>query len=271
MMKIKNFNDYTTLKYSIFDWDDNILYMPTKIYLDRMINGKWVPIETTANRFHDYIADNKTRMRNNSYEETFEEQMDYGPRGDKSLLIDTIKAVKNESFGPSWDDFIQSLVDGRIFLIITARGHEPASIRKAVEWIIYNYLSDSQRHEMEENLLRFHKLFGDNPDGVIEYYLENCDFVGIMSDYFRKTFGVPDMKISQLVGYGKSLVIKRFLNKIREYSKQLGFPVKVGFSDDRRRTVDDVIEFLSGEKSLDEPIEYYVFDTSGKGKKKIKI
>ena len=32
------------LKYYIFDWDDNILHMPTYIHLERRLaNGSWVP------------------------------------------------------------------------------------------------------------------------------------------------------------------------------------------------------------------------------------
>lgn len=271
MPKIKKFNDYKTLRYSIFDWDDNILYMPSVVHLDIFRKGKWVPVDIPNHQFHEIIATEKTRMRDGGYQNTFEEMSDIGPRGNKAFLLDTIEAVKNRDFGPSWDDFIYSIVDGRIFLIITARGHEPQSIRKSVKWIIKNYLSDEQKEDMKENLSRFHELFGDDPKDVIEHYLDNCDYVGVMSDYFKETFKVPDMKISQLVGYGKSLVIKRFLNRIREYSRKLGLPAKVGFSDDRKRTVDDVIEFLSGEKSLDEPIEYYVFDTSGKEKKKMKL
>jgi hypothetical protein len=270
---IKKYNEYNpkTLSYSIFDWDDNLLYMPSIVHLDKLVRDEWVPIDVPASEFHEVIATNKTRMRNNNYNETFEEQMDLGPRGPKAFLLDTKKAIRLGDFGPSWDDFIYSLIDGRIFLIITARGHEPESIRKAVEWIIENYLSKEQKIEMQKNLKRFHKLFDEEPENIIEHYLDRCDYVGVMSSYFKKTFEVPEMKISQLVGYGKSLVIKRFINKIRKSSKKLGLPAKVGFSDDRKRTVDDVIEFLSGEKSLDEPIEYYVFDTSRKTKKKIKI
>jgi hypothetical protein len=230
-----------------------------------------VAVDIPASQFHNYIGSKKTRMRNNNYHETFEEQSDTGPRGNKAFLLDTIKGIKHGLFGPSWDDFIHSLVDGRIFLIITARGHEPESLRKGVEWIIYNYLTDAQREEMENNCRKFHKLFGDDPDDIIGHYLDKCDYVGVMSDYFKETFDVPNMKISQLVGYGKSMVIKRFLNRIKKSSRKLGIPVKVGFSDDRKRTVDDVIEFFSGEKSLDEPIEYYVFDTSDRDKRKIKI
>lgn len=268
---IKNFDEFKILKFGLFDWDDNLLYMSTTVHLDRYVHGEWVAVDIPASQFNKYISNEKTRMRNNNFKETFLEQTDVGPRGDKSFLLDTIKAIKHGHFGPSWDDFIQSLVDGRIFLIITARGHEPSSMRKAVEWIIYNYLSEEQRYKMEKNLIRFHELFGENPDNIIDHYLDNCDYVGVMSDYFKRNFNLPEMKISKLVGLGKSLVIKRFINRIKQYSKASGIPAKVGFSDDRKRTIDDVTEFLSGEKSLDDPIEYYVFDTSGKEKKKIKI
>jgi len=279
---IKKYNTYikedfseNVLRYSIFDWDENILFMSSVIHLDRFVHGEWVSIDIPTSQFNYYISSEKTRMRNGNYHETFIEQSDTGPRGDKAFLLDTIKAIKNKDFGPSWEDFIYSLIDGRIFLIITARGHEPNSIRKAIEWIIYNYLSDDQLDEMKENLMRFHKLFGDSPSDIIEHYLDKCDYVGIMSDYFRYTFDVPDMKMSQLVGHGKSLAIKRFIDRIREYSKKVGLPAKVGFSDDRSKTVRDVGEFLSGEKSWDVmnnmPIDYYIFDTSGKDKKKIRI
>jgi hypothetical protein len=270
---IKIFEDYELehLRYSIFDWDDNVLYMPTIVHLDKLVDDEWVPIDISTSDFHHYITSEKTRMRNKSFQQTFEEQTDKGPRGSNAFVLDTIKSVKTKKFGPSWEDFIHSLVDGRIFLIITARGHEPPTIRRAVEWIIENYLTDYQKDLMEKNLSKYHELFGDSPENVIEHYLDRCDYVAVMSDYFKDTFDVPDMKISQLVGYGKSLVIKRFLNKVRKSSKLLGIPAKVGFSDDRKRTVDDVIEFLSGEKSIDEPIEYYVFDTSGRDKRRIKI
>jgi hypothetical protein len=267
----KKSEEIIELRFSLFDWDDNLLYMPTIVHLDKYENGKWTPIDISTSDFHYYITSKKTRMRNNSFHETFKEQTDDGPRGNKAFVLDTIKAVKNKQFGPSWYDFIHSLVDGRIFLIITARGHEPLTIRKAVEWIIENYLTEEQKEEMKKNLFKYCKLFGNDAENIIEHYLDRCDYVAIMSNYFKETFDVPDMKISQLVGYGKYLVIKRFLNKVRKSSKLLGMPAKVGFSDDRKRTVDDVIEFLSGEKSIDEPIEYYVFDTSRKNKIRIKL
>jgi len=272
---IKKFKEHSKeLRYSIFDWDENLLFMPTIIHMEINRGGRWDPIDISCDKFSEFIHKG-ARFRNKSYKDTFVDMSDDGPNGDKAFLKDTIKAIKDGKFGPSWKDFIYSLVDGRVFLIITARGHEPESIRKAVRWIIENYLTDKQREEMKNNLMKFHKLFGHKPEDAIEHYLDLCEYVGVMSDYFAKNFDVPDMRLSQMVGYGKSLAIKRFLNKIRKSSKAVGLPAKVGFSDDRRKTIDDVEEFLSGEKSLDalnnHDIKYYLFDTSGKDKRKIRL
>jgi len=36
-------------KYYIFDWDDNILHMPTKIRLEHLeADGSWCPVEVVA-------------------------------------------------------------------------------------------------------------------------------------------------------------------------------------------------------------------------------
>ena len=39
-------------KYYIFDWDDNILHMPTKIRMEHLgEDGKWVPVEMSTATF----------------------------------------------------------------------------------------------------------------------------------------------------------------------------------------------------------------------------
>jgi hypothetical protein len=46
---------------------------------------------------------------------------------------------------PSWKKFINVLENGYLFTLITARGHGPEAIRKGIEWIIDNYLTDEQK------------------------------------------------------------------------------------------------------------------------------
>ena len=44
------------------------------------------------------------------------------------------------------------LINGSLFAIITARGHEKNTIRKTIEWIIDNVLVDSEKITMYNNL-----------------------------------------------------------------------------------------------------------------------
>ena len=48
-------------KYYIFDWDDNILHMPTKIRMEHREdeNGEWTPVEVSTSTFALVRADEK--------------------------------------------------------------------------------------------------------------------------------------------------------------------------------------------------------------------
>lgn len=259
------------LKFSIFDVDDNLLYMSSPVYLDIYDNGEWKPIEIPHYKTNEFIKKYRTRLRNRSFFDSFKEQSDEGKYGNDAFTIDVKNSIKRKMFGPSWDDFIKTLIEGRIFLIVTGRGQESESLKKGIRWIIFNYLNNEERSIMKENLSKFYDLFGGNQGNIIENYLDNCEFVGVMSKGFKNNHDIPKMNIGDYLSYAKSLVIKNFLKRIKEYGKKLEMPVKVGFSDDRTKTIEYVAKFMSGEKSIEEPIEYYLFDTSGGGKRKIKI
>jgi hypothetical protein len=36
-----------------FDWDDNILFMPTQIYLEKRVGKGWVPISVSTEEFRE--------------------------------------------------------------------------------------------------------------------------------------------------------------------------------------------------------------------------
>ena len=40
------------LKYYMFDWDDNILHMPTRIYLERRTAEGWEPVSRDCTVCH---------------------------------------------------------------------------------------------------------------------------------------------------------------------------------------------------------------------------
>jgi len=261
----------------MFDWDDNILTLLTKILIDRLVGGNWNKDEVSSAVFRDIRNDlNKyangeesdLRYRNNDPDQAFSGFRDFGPHGDSIFLNDTIEAIELGNFGPVWKKFIKCLVNGNIFMIITARGHEPNTIKKAVEWIIFNYMSDNKRNAMCENLRLYNEKFGiddfnlsDNE--LIKHYLSNCEFIGVQSQYFQDRFyhvgasGSPEQ--------GKEIAIGSFVKKINEYGKLIDSKVSVGFSDDDLGTVNHIHSFIKERLSLDIPTVNYNLYYTGDG------
>ena len=145
-------------------------------------------------------------------------------------MEDAKKAVLNGDFGPSFLDFINTLINGNIFLIITARGHEPETMKHFVKWLICNYMTQEQRDKMQLNLKKFQKIFKSS-DVTIKSYLDTCEFIGIMSNYFKERFG-KDFETNNSVEEGKEIAINEFLHKLEKFATKIGAKLKVGFSDD---------------------------------------
>lgn len=261
------------LEYYMFDWDDNILVMPSVIHVDHLVDGVWTPEDLSTAEFaevrteiarHTKGEQTEWKLRNDSYKDTYCEFRDYGKRGQTAFVDDMIKAIKSKSFGPVWDKFIQCMIKGDVFMIITARGHEPETLRLAVTWIIWNYLTPLQRKEMVENIREFNIMFNYDdskmgPGEIINHYLDLCDFVGIYSQYFTKKYNTEG-QASNPEKY-KSMAIKSFIEKITEFGKRVNRKVSVGFSDDDPLTAKHVHKYMKDELSLDFPIDYHVYLT----------
>lgn len=269
------------LKYFMFDWDDNILIMPTMIHLEHHVDGRWDKMDITTSEFAEVRShldqyynkgnkDSKWRFHNNERSAAFCEFRDHGNRGKRAFLQDARKAIKYEKFGPVWDEFIQCLIGGHRFLIITARGHEPDTLKGAVNWIIHKVLTEEERLEMVNNLKYWTEMFNIDTDDWcdddhIDYYLDLCLFIGIYSDWFAKNFESYG-EVASPEKY-KAMAIKYFVKKIHKFGKILNRQVKVGFSDDDLATVESIHKYFMDELSLDFPIEYYSWHTKVDGTK----
>jgi hypothetical protein len=265
--------DNNTLSYFCFDWDDNILVMPSVIHVEHLVDGVWIPTDLTTAEFaeirteiYKHAKGEKTewKFKNDNYKDTYSEFRDYGKRGQTAFIDDMIKAIKSNSFGPVWDKFIKCMLDGHVFMIITARGHEPETIRLAILWIIWNYMTPIQRKEMEHNLREFNILFSYDDSELdmrrlVNHYLDLCDFIGISSSYFAKKYNTEGQ--SSNPEKFKSMAIKSFIEKINEFGKRVNRNVSVGFSDDDPLTTKHVHKYMKDELSLDFPMDYHVYLT----------
>lgn len=251
-------NNIKYLAYA-FDWDDNILYMPTSIIV---INDKNEEVNMSTNDFAKYrnlIGKKKFKYKghiitgypkdekgNIDFDSAYRNFRDFSK--ENIFLKDTIKAIKEKKFGPSWDDFIECLTGGSIFAIITARGHLEHTIREAIEWIIDNFLSESQKSEMHSNLLKFAYLFKEGEDferiykgklsqnKLTEIYLNNCEYIGISSP---KRGGVPDNPEKE-----KEIALLEFKKKVNDFAKKIGTKAKLGFSDDDIENINHITKVI---------------------------
>ena len=259
---IKRFNQFISenkdseyLLYYAFDWDDNILNMPTKIHMDHLVDGEWIPTEVSTAEFAE-VRNDKDNWRID-YGVAFIEFRDQGERGDLAFLEDVKSAITQGKFGPAWDDFIECLSNGSLFAIITARGHEADAMRKGIEWIIDNILTEEQVYSMYNNLLKYSYHFSDSrgedkdrilrgqpsQNELIKNYLDNCDLVGVSSP---SRGGSPDNPEK-----AKEDALLLFKAKVNDFAEKLGKKAKVGFSDDDLKNVkhiEDLIDNLHKEQ-----------------------
>jgi hypothetical protein len=265
------------LKYYIFDWDDNLLKMNTPLHFLHLENDKWIDKDINPEDFavirkkypFNYADNEEWKAKDNC----FIEFTDNGPREKDAFIEDIKKAIEDKNFGPSWEVFKEVLIKGILFAIITTRGHEPLIIRKSIDYIIQNVLSEEEKQRMIENIKSFNKIFRIKPKNIIKQYLNECYFMGLNSKAFFEEFGyIPQ---SDVLNKGKQDAINHFINFVRGFSAKTKLPLKVGFSDDDINFSDAAKElFMYIEKSSDIPEDFYVFDTSNpyiEGGIKIKI
>ena len=76
------------LKYYIFDWDDNILHMDTKINMEVLVNNNWLLTEVTTTDFTKFRSDKNYRLPQfngkDNYDLAYINFRDVGKHGDDS-------------------------------------------------------------------------------------------------------------------------------------------------------------------------------------------
>jgi len=275
---IESNGDTPELHYMALDWDDNILHMSTKILMDKNVDGEWIPEAVSTAEFAKVRGDKENwRLRNDNPTEAFSEFRDFGPRGDQAFITDVKDAIGKGDFGPSWDAFIKCLTEGWIFSIITARGHEPESMRNAVEWIIDNVLTKDQQYLLYNNCLKHAYIFDSSeqydriPKGgtisqtpLIRDYLSSCDFYGVSSNTFAKEFGAASASNPEKA---KELALDAFIEKCKKYGEKTGFPVAVGFSDDDPKNVEHVYTYFKEKSALSNDLKLNLYKTTDRTKK----
>jgi len=242
----EGFKDEKTpdLKYYAFDWDDNIVHMPTKIVLKDK-KGKEVGMSTedfaefrheVGKKDFDYNGHTIVGYAENPFR-------NFRTEGDKDFLIDSMKA----KVGPAFNDFKEAINNGSIFSIITARGHNPETLKQAVYNYIVNDFEGISKDELIKNLKKYRSFLGEDEMSdkeLIDSYLS-------LNKYHPVSFGdesgatnPEEAKVkamNEFVDYIKGMAA--ILNKRAWLKNDIGnkfVPSKplIGFSDDDPRNVE---------------------------------
>ena len=262
-------------KYYAFDWDDNIMFMPTSIIV-LSENDEEVPMST------EDFADHRHQIGKEPFSYKGTTVVDFAPdpfrnfgvKGDKRFVLDAMVA----SVGPSWNDFVECINGGSIFAIITARGHNPKTLKEGVYNLIMANKNGLNSRTLAENLYRYrhigNEVTGENKAKALtpkelREYLDLCRFYPV-------SFGEGSATNPE---EGKIKAMREFISYCKDMAKEIGEKAffkndvenneilpNIGFSDDDPRNIDKMKEFLDDEDT-EKLVKTYL--TKGGEKKEI--
>ena len=251
-----------TMKYYAFDWDDNLMYMPTSI---RLTDDEGNTVGMTTRDFAEY--------RDLVGKEPFEYEghtivgpakdayVEFGVTHDKQFLIDAMKSP----IGPAWSDFVEAVNNGSIFAIITARGHTPSILKQAVYNLIQKNMHGLNKEELVKNLRKYRDISDEEDltdNELIKIYLGMCKWHPV--SYGEGSAAKPEkLKVSAMGQFkdyvydlSRKLQEKAYMkNRISNY-----FTPYIGFSDDDLKNVESM------KKDFDDDSGVNIYYTGG-GKK----
>ena len=257
------------LKYYAFDWDDNIVIMPTQIMLQSEQGGE---VGMSTEDFAEYRQkigkepfDYNGEMIVGYAEDPYR---NFGVQGDKKFIVDSLLAQP----GPSWDDFVECINGGSIFAIITARGHTPTVLRDSIYNFIVTNHNGISAESLIQNLKEYRDLSGEvmrDDQLLIKEYLDMCK-------YHPVTYGEGSASNPE---EGKIKALREFINYVKYQSRKLGqkvsftndvnnnFVPQIGFSDDDPGNIESIKSFLEKEYEDESPVKTYL--TKGGEKKEV--
>jgi hypothetical protein len=232
------------MKYYAFDWDDNIVHMPTKIIV-KDDSGNEVGMST------DDFAEYRHMIGKEPFDYKGSTIVDYADEpfrnfrsgGDKDFLVDAMKA----KVGPAFDDFREAINNGSIFAIITARGHNPNTIKEAIYNYIISGFNGIDKDQLLKNLKKY-RSFVDEEDmsdeELIKSYLELNKYNPVSFGNEEGAVNPEEAKVEameEFVSYIKgmaALLNKKIFLKKGIRNKFIPKEVSIGFSDDDPKNIE---------------------------------
>jgi hypothetical protein len=246
-----------------FDWDDNIISMPTTINVVK--DGEKIRVPT----------DEYTNIRNNPEYSLGDDAFD-NFINDSEFLSDLEEAIKTKSFAPSFDKFKEALIFANPISIITARGHKPETIRRGMDIVISGTFSENELSDMLENIQeRFPETVDMDAQETLKIYLDSQDYHPVTSEIFAEKFGLRSGSAANPEQNKKVAFrdyVEKIINKTKEMVNTKYNKLSIGFSDDDLGNIKVIEGLIEDELKHEFPdVKFTIYDTSDGGNKKMVI
>ena len=246
-----------------FDWDDNIMSMPTTIKVVK--NGESIEVST----------DEYANIRNNPEYSLGDDAFD-NFINDDNFLLDLGEAIKTKSFAPSFGKFKEALIFANPISIITARGHKPETIRLGMDMVIAETFSEYELLDMLENIQKIYpETEGMDAQETLKIYLDSHDYHPVTSKIFAEKFGLRSGSAANPEQNKKVAFrdyVEKIINKTKEMVNTKYNKLSIGFSDDDLGNVKAIEGLIEKELKHEFPdVQFIIYDTSDGGNKKIVI
>lgn len=250
------------LKYYAFDWDDNIVEMPTLIML---VDNTGDEVGMSTHAFATYRE--KIGKEEFAYEGKIIKDYAQNPfrnfrtEGDNQFLKDIERAEP----APAFNDFKECVEGASLFAIITARGHNPNTLKKACKIYIMSGKNGIQTSTVLENIMKYNELYGVTremqPEEIVDDYLDKCQFYPV-------SFGAGSAASPEQLKVDALKEFTQYVNSQADDLRNKGYVLKnskiqILFSDDDPKNIETM------------NVHFGARDPSGKfrkgGKQSIKI
>lgn len=244
-------------KVHVNDFDGNILYAPTPFYLEaKQPDGDRLVIEVPA---HEFDANPKKFSNKENYKfvngdmtTTYQHFHDFHPDfrhlGPDRLIRDITYALDNGKLSPSYPSFKDDvLVNGRLFMILTARANGADNLKRWMKLINDKSLTWEQKEQQIENIK---KNFGweklSNQSALDRYFDINC-YIGVNNIELQKYMSMPQWlsspeKKTRIMGW-----YIRYITELISTYQQIdeAHRVKLWFSDDHKDNAYKMLEYFT--------------------------
>lgn len=273
-------------KYYIFDFDDNIVHMPTTtkvLHIESDETVEWTSEDYAkvkeSDTFHQYEPIDGDWSK--SYKDFGDLYME--PDEPNRFLRDINIALDSsqDCLGPSHRAFKKCLIEGHRFAILTARGHEPETLREGIRVLITRLLT---LNELDLSMKNFNKIYPDllldrihmiknrlseeTLYDILDDYLDHCYFIGISSPSFMQS---QDMDLRSANFNGKSVALHDIIDYFYrttpdELKHDPTNPISIGFSDDDKINQQTVRQVIVDQLCHDYPeIKFCLYKTNDRG------